>query len=64
MDRARSGDLNNIELMAHSSRGTSGQGDHCEGLEVVALGDAVRETKQASQWPLFVDSIFWMGARD
>lgn len=64
MDRSRSGDLNNIELTAHPDRGTSEQSDHCEGLEVVVLGDAVEETKQASQWPLFIDSIFGLGLRD
>ena len=63
MDRSRSGDLNNIELTARPD-GTSEQSDHCEGLEIVVLGDAVRETKQASQWPLFIDSIFGMGLRD
>ena len=64
MEKARSRDLNNIELMAHPDRGNPEQSARCEGLELVALGDAVRETKQASQWPLFNDSIFWIGARD
>lgn len=33
-------------------------------LELIVLGDAVQETKQASQYPLWFDSAYGVGARD
>ena len=33
-------------------------------VELFDLGDATVETKQFSEWPIWFDSVFLLGARD
>lgn len=35
-----------------------------EEIELFDLGDATVETKQWSEWPIWFDSVFLLGARD
>lgn len=35
-----------------------------EKLELIDMGDVVRETKQIAQYPMYADWMFGVGARD